>query len=238
MSIEISYTQKEKIMKPVTGVYLGWIPPHGKFWEPLYRTIRCPGGYKSERTRLYAEEVKRYPGLKEPLDFYPNPLELPFALLTRTPLVRPDYERDASTLNLPYPNLDIFEYIGRTGGLFSGDPFTVCPIVEPNDDGSFSFESLLWKFDPEVRDSLNETSQLKVIVRTGEPPIVSSNDRVLGELLPNFALLEDTIFNVRLVRIGQKHYFGGGEILISFDTSLNLYQTPNFGLTTPEVAIV
>jgi hypothetical protein len=225
-------------MKPVIGVYLGWVSPDSHQWEPMYRTVRARDGYKSERTRLYAEAVQRYPGLITALDFHSDSSDLPFALRRRTPLVRPDYERDASTLNLPYPNLDIFEYIGRTGGLFSGDPFIICPFVEPNDDGSFSFESLLWKFDPEVRDALNETSQLKVIVRTGEPPIVTVNERVLGELLPNFALLEDTIFNVRLVRIGDKHYFGGGEILISFDTSLNLYQTPNFALTTPKVASV
>ena len=174
----------------------------------------------------------------ESLDFNPDPWRLPFALNRRIPKVRPDYERDARTLNLPYPIPNLFEYVGRTGGLFSGDPFSICPIVEPNDDGSYSYESLLWKFDPEVRKSLTPTSQLKAIVTNGKPLITTTDERVLGELLPNFIHLGNTIFNVKLIEIGEKHYFGGGDILVSFDTSLNLYITPSFALTNRELASV
>lgn len=225
-------------MKPIIGVYLGWIPPHSDTWEPLYRTIRVPGGYQSDRTVIYAPTIARYPGLRRPLNFYPDPLDLPFSLSKRLPKVRPDYERDAKTLNLQYPNLDLFEYIGRTGGLFSGDPFTVFPIVEPNADGSYSYDSLLWKWEPEVRDSLSDRSLLEVVIRDGRPLIVTEGGSVLGELLPNFARLGDTISPVKFVRIGEKHYFGGGEILISFDSSINVYATPDFALAASEVALV
>jgi hypothetical protein len=209
-------------MKTVIGVYLGWIPPHGKEWEPLYRTIRCEGGYQSDRTQIYTEAVARYPGLKEPLDFHPNPLKLPFALDTRIPLNRPDYKYSAKLLDLPYPNLDIFEYIGRSGGLMSGDPFSICPIVAPNPDGKYTYESLLWKFDPQVRDLLDETTNLKAISSSNESTILTADDRVLGELLPHFTHLGDAISNIKVVRIAEQHYFLGRQVLISLDTPVNL----------------
>jgi hypothetical protein len=224
-------------MKPVIGVYLGWIPPEGKQWEPMYRTIRCPGGYQSERTQLCAPTIDRYPGLEDVLSFYPNPLELPFALERRIPLVRADYERDARLLDLPYPNLDVFEYIGRTGGLFSGDPFSICPIVESNEDGSHTYESGLWNIDKEVRDSLNENARLKAIARHNEPTIVTVDDRPLGELSPHFTGLGNAIFNLGVAKVAED-YIRGGQVLISFDTSVNLYAASEFALATKEVISV
>jgi hypothetical protein len=224
-------------MKPIIGVYLGWVPPNGTEWEPMYRTMRCQGGYKSDPTPLRQPTLDRYPGYEEILGFYPDPLELPWALERRTPLVRLDYEMDAKLLGLSYPHLDLFEYIGRTGGLFSGDVFSVCPVIEPNDDDSFSYEATLLKWDREVRDSLSENTQLQAISSEGKSLIVTSDDRILGELGPEYALLGDTIFNVKLIRIGERYELGGGEVFISFDTPLNLYATPNFVVATLEVAI-
>jgi hypothetical protein len=232
-------------MKPINGVYLGWIPPHSKSWEPLYRTIRCERGYKSERTGLYAPAIERYPGLALNSDFYPDPLDLPFALERRTPLVRPDYERDARLLNLPYPNPDLFEFIGRTGGLFSGDNFSVCPIVEPNDDGSYSYEFGLWKIDRDVRDGVNENTRLKAIARTNEPTILTADvgeasplgNRPLGEFSPHFTLLGDKILNVKIVRIGRPETFTGSQVVVSFDTPINLYATPAFAVVSEAVMV-
>jgi hypothetical protein len=200
----------------------------------MYRTIRCLGGYQSERTQLYAPTVERYPGLKRTLSFYPNPLELPFALERRTPLVREDYEWDARFLNLPYPNMDVFEYVGRTGGLMVADNFSTCPIVEPNDDGSYTYESSLWKVDTEIRDSLNENAQLQAITRQDEPTLVTADGRLLGELSPHFSYLGNEINNLKVVRISERHYFMGRITLVSFHTPVNLSATPNFALATKE----
>jgi hypothetical protein len=224
-------------MKSINGVYLGWIPPHSNSWEPLYRTIRCERGYKNERTRLYAPTIERYPGLTLNLDFYPDPSDLPFALERRIPKVRPDYERDARLLNLPYPNPDLFEFIGRTGGLFSGDNFSICPIVEPNDDGSYSYEFGLWKIDKEVRDLVNENTRLKAIARINEPTLLTADDRPLGEFSPHFMLLGDKIFNVRIVRIGRPEHFTGSQVVVSFDTPVNLSATSTFAVVSEEVAV-
>jgi hypothetical protein len=224
-------------MKPIIGVYLGWIPPHSNSWEPLYRTIRCERGYKSERTRLYAPTIERYPGLKEPIDLSPEPFNLPPALKTRTPKVRPDYERNARLLNLPYPNLDLFEFIGRAGGLFSGDPFSVCPIVEPNDDGSYTYEFTLWKVDKEVRDSPNENGRLKAITRTNEPTLLTVDDRPLGEFSPHFTSIGNEILNLRIVKIGRPEILTGNQVVVSFDTPINLYANPAFALVGREVAV-
>jgi hypothetical protein len=221
-------------MKPVIGVYLGWTPPESKQWEPMYRTIRTARGYQSERTQLYAPTVERYPGLELSLKFHPNSLKLPFALETRTPLVREDYEWYSRLLDLPYPNMDVFEFVGRTGGFMVADKFTVCPIVEPNEDGSYTYESKLRVVDREVRDSLNEGTQLKAIARKDEPTLVTADDRPLGELLPHFSYLENEISNPSIVRISEPHYFLGRLTLISFDTPVNLYATYNFALANRE----
>jgi hypothetical protein len=227
-------------MKPIIGVYLGWIPPHSKLWEPLYRTIRCERGYHSERTRLYAPTIERYPGLKEPLDFRADPLDLPYALRKRTPLVRPDYEWCAKFLNLPYPNLDIFEYIGRSGGLMSGDPFSIFPIVEPNDDGNYTYETLLGELDPKVRDELSERSQMNTIASSRnvgsteleESIVVTVHNRVLGKLLPPFARLGDKISKIQITKISEQHYFLGRQILMSLETTVNLSESSIFELET------
>jgi hypothetical protein len=224
-------------MKPILGVYLGWIPPHGDTWEPLYRTIRLASGYQSDRTQLCALAIERYPGLKEPLDFHPDPLHLPYALMTRIPLNRPDYEYCAKLFNLPYPNLDILECIGRTGGLVSGDPFSTHPIVEMNDDGSYSYESVLWKFDPQVRDSLKETTQLEVSRRSNQIMIVTDDNRELGELLPHFSHIAEAMYNIKVVGIGDQHYFLGRQILISFDTTVNVSAKFQLEETTPEALV-
>jgi hypothetical protein len=221
-------------MKPINGVYLGWVPPGSKQWEPMYRTIRCAGGYQSERTQLCAPTIERYPGLEDTLKFYRNPLELPFALKRRIPLNREDYEWDARFLNLSYPNMDLFEYIGRTGGLMVADEFTVCPIVEPNDDSGYTYESSLWKVDEKVRDSLNDNVQLRAIARQNEPTLVTADDRVLGELSPHFSYLGNEIKNLNIFRISERHYFMGRITLVSFDTPVNLYATPNFALAKKE----
>jgi hypothetical protein len=219
-------------MKPVIGVYLGWIPPHSDNWEPLYRTMRVPGGYHSDRTRLYAPTIERYPGLEMPLKYRSDPLDLPFALRKRTPRIRSDYEYAAKLLNLEYPIPDLFEFLGRSEGRFSGDAFTICPIVEPNEDGSYSYESLLSEFNPQVRDNLTEKSQLKAIFRTGESPIVTADDLVLGKFPAHFAYLADSTSSVNSIKIAENHYYLGRQILISFDTSVNLYANSCFNLAT------
>ena len=221
-------------MQTITGVYLGWIPPNESVWEPLYRTMRTTSGYQNTPTKWYAPRLAQYPGLEMALDFIGSPLDPPYMLSRRMPLVRPDYERDAQLLGLSYPIPDLFEYIGRTGGLFSGDPFTICPIVEPNDDGTYTYETLLWKFEPAVRDHLTSSSELKTIISDGKSLIVTPDNQILGELFPYFKVLKDAMFNVKLVKIGGKHYFGGGSVLISFDTLVNIYRTDNFNLA-PEI---
>ena len=224
-------------MQAITGVYLGWIPPEESAWEPLFRTIRVAGGYQSDPTRWYAPRLAQYPGLELALSFNPDPLKLPLKLNRRTPLVRSDYERDAQLLGLNYPITDLLEYVGRTGGSFSGDPFTICPIVEPNDDGNYSYESLLWKFEPEVRDSLTVGDRLKAVISDGKQLIITPDDRVLGELFPYFRILEDAIFNIEFVKIGKQDYSGGGDILLSFDTLVNIYQATNFNLASEVVCV-
>jgi hypothetical protein len=219
-------------MKPVIGVYVGWIPPEGKQWEPMYRTISCPGGYQSDRTELCAPTIERYPGLEFSLKFHPNPLELPFALERRTPLNREDYEWDARFFNLPYPNTDIFEFSGRSGGLMVGDSFSICPIVEPNEDSSYTYEIELWKSDREVCDSLDENTKLKVITHQNEQTIVIADDLHLSELPPYFSYLGEEIDNLKVVRISDAHYFMGRSVLISFDTPVNLYANSNFAIVS------
>jgi hypothetical protein len=225
-------------MKRITGAYIGWIPPEGKRWEPLYRTIRCEGGYQSDRTWHYAPTIEKYPGLLYSLKFDPDPLDLPFLLERRMPLSREDYEWDARFLKLPYPKLDLFEYIGRTGGLMGVDPYSTCPVIEPNEDGTYTFESMLWKFDVEVRDSLNPDAQIKASIGADYLPIVIADNRKLGDLPPYFAGLGNEIFNLTIVRIAEHHYIFGRPILVSFDTPVNLYHTPNFALAVGELANV
>lgn len=224
-------------MKPINGIYLGWIPPHSHLWEPLYRTIRNGRGYKTERTKSYDRAIERYPGLKMVLDFKPDPLDLPYALSRRTPKDRPDYERDAHLFDLPYPNLDLFEYIGRSGGSFSGDPFTVCPIVAANDNGSYSYECRLLEIDPHLRNDISENIQLGIFPEVNNASCVTAGGLYLGRLPAHFTMLSGSVFNLTVVRIKGAENCTGSRIVVSFDTPVNLYATSEFALVGEEVMI-
>lgn len=54
----------QQIMKPINGVYVGWIPPDSHLWEPLFRTIRDGKEYKNEKTKAYDPTIARCPGLE------------------------------------------------------------------------------------------------------------------------------------------------------------------------------
>lgn len=224
-------------MKPINGVYVGWIPPHSHLWEPLYRTVRCGRGYESQRTKAYAPAIKQYPGLETALKFKADLSDLPYALNKRTPKVRDDYERNARLLRLSYPNLDLFEFIGRAGGLFSGDPFTVCPIVNPNDDGSYTYEFILSGVDPNVREKIDDQTQLKPIVQADRLTLLTADSQPLGTFSPHFTHLGSEIFNLNIVRIGRPEHVTGNQTVVSFDTMVNLCGTPEFALVDREVMV-
>jgi hypothetical protein len=150
------------------------------------------------------------------------------------PLNREDYEWDARFFNLPYPNTDIFEFSGRSGGLMVADSFSICPIVDPNEDSSYTYEIELWNSEREVCDSIDENTKLKVIARQNEQTIVVADDRYLSELPPYFSYLGEEIDNLRVVRISEAHYFMGRSVLISFDTPVNLYANSNFAIVSRE----
>ncbi len=226
-------------MKPINGVYVGWIPPHSHLWEPLYRTVRCDGGYQSQQTKAYTDAIARYPGLKGGLDFRADPLDLPYALSRRTPKVRTDYEQTARLLGLPYPILDLFEYIGRTGGLFSGDSFTVCPVVAPDDNGSYSYsyECVLSGVDPVIRDSLSPDTKLGVAPQLDNATIITADGLFLGRLSPHFSPLYAEIFNPNILKVGQQETIIGSQIVVSFDTPVNLYLAPAFAVVNQEAIV-
>lgn len=225
-------------MKPINGVYVGWIPPNSHLWEPLYRTIRDGKQYKNEKTRAYDPTIARYPGLDTALNFKPNPVALPYALERRRPLNRADYEYNAQVWDLRYPIPDVLEYVGRTSGQCSGDPFTICPIVEPNDDGTYSYVCGVWGLDPAIHDTITQNTPLGIVTEAENATCVMADGLFLGRLSPHFTMLSDSIFDLTIVKIARREGHTGCRIIVSFNTPVDLYATPEFAVVSNEVASV
>jgi hypothetical protein len=217
----------------IAGLYLGWVVPAEGQWQPLMKTVKTIKGYHSTHTRAYQRLALEYKGMAYLLSLPAvsgeaiTP-EIPDVFTTRMPRLRPDTERECQFLGLSYPNIDHFAFMGRAGGTIMGDPFDICPIVEPNEQEEYQFYCLLQEVNHETKTKLWYQPELACSIVSEQRTIVTAAGDYLGVLPPYLSLLGAKISNIKLVNISDDLYLGD-RTLVSVTSKVNIYADPCFG---------
>jgi hypothetical protein len=225
----------------IAGLYLGWVVPAEGQWRPLMKTCKTINGYHSSHTRAYQRLASHYKGMAYLLSL---PMvggetitpEIPDVFTTRMPRLRPDTERECKFLGLSYPSINHFAFVARTGGTISGDPFDICPIMEPNEQGDYQFYCLLREVNSEIRTKLWQQPELAYTVVSEHQTIVTAVDSYLGVLPPYLSLLGEEISDIKLVNISDDFYLGD-HTLISVTSKVNIYADPCFAGAYEEATV-
>ena len=122
----------------ISGLYVGYKdinPPHQ--WYPLALLTWDESGYHFQITQVGFQLLDKYPGFwmsfpecKDGKVYRGN--YLPMVIQKRMPWGREDDQREIEFFfDSSCKQLDGIASLARNGGLRSGDPFDICPMVKP-----------------------------------------------------------------------------------------------------------
>lgn len=221
----------------ITGMYLGWVVPDTARWEALIKLTKSSLGYHLSYTRAYLDVISRYKGIarlssKNQIDRENICSSIPDVFEARMPRLRVDVERMCGLLSLPYPNMDLFAYIARTGGECSGDSFDICPIVMPNADGKYEFFYLFSAFEDfkHYRHSLNLESKIECDRNQVYLQVDESHRVHFANLPVYFSQLGGSVSKIEIVNIPNHPMLGMGLLAKVTLSVLNPYANPTFAL--------
>jgi hypothetical protein len=148
-------------------LFLAWQDYQSRSWFPVGRLTFDGEIY----TFVYikgAKEAEQKCGF-EPLMSFPEwdrvyrSTELFAFFVNRVmPSSRPDYQSFLSRLNLSAQNLDLMEFLGRTGGERQTDNFKIFPCPQPNNDGQYRLSFLAHALRHLPKCSVERIEQLEV----------------------------------------------------------------------------
>jgi hypothetical protein len=228
----------------ITGMYLGWIVPDTNKWEALIRLTKSSQGYHLNYTCSYADVISRYKGIarlsaKNDIDREYISKSIPYLFEDRMPRLRVDVERKCELLNLPYPNIDLFAYIARTGGKCLGDSFDICPIVTPNGDGEYELYYLFSAFADfkQYRHSLTLNSKIECDGDGLYLQVDKSHTTHFANLPAYFKQLRGSVDKIEIVNIPNHPMQGMGLFAKVTLSALNPYGNCTFDLLKDKVMV-
>jgi hypothetical protein len=204
------------------GLYLGWLRKDTQKWEPLVKLMVVEGGYTAEYTSNHEEISALYPGYKDLLlRIEKNVVKqnFPHIFDSRMPLLRKDVKSYCEFLKLDYPQIDKIAYASRCGGRISGDPFNICPIIEPDAKGNYIFyctlsevEEIEWNRE-NWQEITNQTEGFNLVEVSGKYSL-QLQDRVIGYLEDYFNLIDGEITTIEIVNFTDMAKWQGRGILL------------------------
>ena len=221
----------------IPGIYLGWVIPDTNEWEALVKLTKSSLGYHLNPTSFCVDLVEKYKGIPKILGISGLENEyistdIPSAFEPRIPVERKDVGEMCKSLGLDFPGIDPFAFMARTGGCIHGDPFSVCPILAPNNDGNYEFYCRIGTTKDLQQHWDSFTKESKLECHDGIVSIQLSGNRTkYPAIVPDFfARLEGSIVKAEILNISQPSIFGV-EILtkITFAGS-NPYASSTFSL--------
>jgi len=154
-------------MTPKKTLFLAWQDYQSRSWFPVGRLTFDGEVY----TFVYikgVEEAQQKCGF-EPLMSFPEwdrvyrSTELFAVFANRVmPHSRPDYQDFLSRFNLSAQNLDVMEFLGRTGGERQTDNFQIFPCPQPNNDRQYRLSFLAHGLRYLPKCSVEHIEQLEV----------------------------------------------------------------------------
>lgn len=226
----------------VVGMYLGWVVPDTQQWEALIKLTKFSRDYHASYTRAYVELLPRYKGIAELLNIADVNEEyisadIPAVFEARMPRPRVDVGRKCEFLGLPYPDMDLFAYIARTGGKINDDPFNICPILTPSLDGEYEFYCSLAasrEFE-EYWNLLTFESKIESDGRAIYIQVSKSDTIYFADLPEYFTKLGGSIRKIEILNIPNNPLLGMGILTKITLSVLNPYGSRSFELVREKI---
>jgi hypothetical protein len=223
VKVNLSELSQDIIESPkISGLYLGWMRKDTHKWEPLLKLMVVEGGYTAEHIGSFEEISTLYPGYKGILlgfELKGINEDFPHIFNNRMPLLREDVRSECEFLKLDYPQINKMAYVSRRGGRICGDPFSICPIIEPDVSGSYTFyctldevEDIDWNRENwnEIR---NQTEGFQLVKVDGRYNL-ELQGRVLGCLEDYFNLIDGEMISIEIVNFTDMKKWQGRGILL------------------------
>jgi hypothetical protein len=136
------------------------------------------------------------------------------------PLRREDVRDHCEYMKIDYPDIDKLAYCGRWGGRISGDPFSICPIVEPSEDGDYIFYVDLNGTEDDMQNANNwqriRKSTEFLLVETGDKYRygLKLGDRVIGYCEEYFNLIDGELIEIEIINFTDHAKWQGTGMLL------------------------
>lgn len=226
--------------RTISGLYVGYKdinPPYQ--WYPLALLTWDESEYHFQITQIGFQILEKYPGFwmsfPECKDgsIYRGKY-LPMVIQKRMPWGREDDRREIEFFfDSNCKKLDGIASLARNGGLRSGDPFDICPLLRPvNNSNVYQLY-----FAPDVLVNASEvlrTISIKtnldcVKEKDGKMSIIHENVKIAD--CPDYlSHLDFTDVNLKIERNDDKKYLEWRLLIVSYITSTNLYTNKCFRL--------
>jgi hypothetical protein len=206
----------------IEGLYLGWMRKDTHKWEPLLKLMVVEGGYTAEHVGSFKEVSTLYPGYKGILlgfELKGVNKDFPHIFNNRMPLLREDVRSYCEFLKLDYPQIDKMVYVGRRGGRISGDPFSICPIIEPDLVDNYTFYCTLSGVeeipghDKNWQEIRSQTKRFYLAKVDGKYSL-EFQGTVIGYLEDYFELIDGEIISVEIINFTDPKKWQGFGILL------------------------
>jgi hypothetical protein len=223
VKVNLSELSTDVIESPkISGLYLGWMSKDTHKWEPLLKLTLVDGGYIAEHIGNFEEISTLYPGYKGILlgfELKGVNQDFPHIFNNRMPLLREDIRSHCEFLKLDYPQINKMAYVSRRGGRISGDPFSICPIIEPDVVGNYIFYCTLSGVEEipghekNWQEVINKTEGFHLL-EVGSNYNLELQDRVLGHLEDYFDLIDGEMISIEIISFTDPKKWQGFGILL------------------------
>lgn len=226
--------------RSISGLYVGYKdinPPYQ--WYPLALLTWDESEYHFQITQIGFQILDKYPGFwmsfpecKDGTIYRGQ--HLPMVIQKRMPWGREDDRREIEFFfDSNSKKLDGIASLARNGGLRSGDPFDICPLVMPTSDSNihqlyFSPDVLINSSD--ILRTISTESTLDCIKEEDGRMSIFYEDIKIANCPDYLNYLNFTDINLKIKRNDDKKYLEWRLLIVSHITSINLYGNKCFEL--------
>ena len=226
--------------KTISGLYVGYKdinPPHQ--WYPLALLTWDESEYHFQITQIGFQILDKYPGFwmsfPECKDgrIYRGQ-HLPMVIQKRMPWGREDDRREIEFFfNSNCKKLDGIASLARNGGLRSGDPFDICPLVMPISDSNIYqlyFSPKIVKDSSEIAKTISVETILNYCQENNNSIAILSNESKIAYLHGYFSNLNFIDLSLKIKRNDNEPYLAWRLLIEAELISNDLYKNSCFNL--------
>jgi hypothetical protein len=226
--------------RTISGLYVGYKDIHPPYqWYPLALLTWDESEYHFQITQIGFQILEKYPGFWMSFPECKNGSiyrgkYLPMVIQKRMPWGRADDRRELEFFfDSDCKKLDGIASLSRNGGLRSGDPFGICPLVKPVIDSNIYqlyFSPKIIQNSSELMKTISIGTTLSHFQESSNSIVILSGESKIAYLHGYFSHLSFTDLSLKVKRNDDKPYLEW-RLLIEADLiSNNLYGNSCFNL--------